>query len=535
MNKVNENQGILNSSFFLKLFAIPYIIWLAISIIAMIPDETDVDPIAISDLIFADIILLLIWFLVAFIVSLIIHEIKKVKSKTKIIREIKYATKTDDKIVIEQEEPRIFTADINTKEENSNFNNECLYTCESVINSTEYRKMAKYFPQIYWTYIIWGTILNIIFTAILAIFSKNIIVILIFFTFYQIFLMILYKIRLEYYAEKSFNTVAKKGNIEKEIHIEFYDKFFIRQSKTEACKICYSDIDKCIETDTNFYLRYNKKNMVINIQKDNCDIKLMNFIRKTFKNLENHLGESTKFKGAKKYHNPIFIKRFMIILFVITIASLWGALWSLELINIINPQRGFNFTKNTWVFWCWLPIPLTSIILGFKFRNVGFKCTKNIVVGFIFGFLLLIYGGFCLFPTFSSDYKEINKYKIYIDAILPNNGELEIMNQNTDLDDDKSEYTIINAYYDKEDVYDLVNSIEHSDNWILSKEIKSALKILIPSQLGADDDAYYSIYNAVTNKYNTLPESPGNYEIYAMKYDKSDKQLEIHKFNYFYK
>lgn len=82
---------------------------------------------------------------------------------------------------------------------------------------------------------------------------------------------------------------------------------------------------------------------------------------------------------------------------------------------------------------------------------------------------------------------------------------------------------------------DLVNSIENSNNWILSKEIKSELKILIPSQLKSDFDAYYSIYNKTTNEYNTLPTIAGKYEIYAMKYDKSDKHLEIHKFDYNYK
>ena len=61
-------------------------------------------------------------------------------------------------------------------------------------------------------------------------------------------------------------------------------------------------------------------------------------------------------------------------------------------------------------------------------------------------------------------------------------------------------------------------------------EIKSELKIFIPSRLISDVDAYYSIYNKTTNQYNMIPETSGEYEVYAMKYDKSDKHLEIHKF-----
>ena len=56
----------------------------------------------------------------------------------------------------------------------------------------------------------------------------------------------------------------------------------------------------------------------------------------------------------------------------------------------------------------------------------------------------------------------------------------------------------------------------------------------MPSQLRSDEDAYFSIYNKTTDQYNSLPDSTGEYEVYAMKYDKSDKQLEIHKFNIVY-
>lgn len=413
-------------------------------------------------------------------------------------------------------------------------NDKYLYTCESKINSYEYKKMAKYFPQIYWAYVILGTILNLVITSIIAILFRNIIGTLVFFAVYQIYLMILYKVRLEHYAEKSFNSLQKKGRADTEIYTEFYDDYFIRQGEIETNKINYNDIDKCIETDTNFYLRFSKRNKIIIIQKNLCDLELISFIREKFKDLENHLGDKSNFKGVKKYHNPHFIKTFMIILFIITICSLGGALWTMALVDKIHPQHGFNFTKNTWVFWCWLPFPVLSVILGFKYKNAGFKCTKNIVGGFIIGFLLLIYGSFCFIPTFEQDYSKIDTYKNFIDAKLPSNGELEIQDGGTYLDEDKTNYTIINVYYDEEDVSNLVNSIENNNNWILSKEIKSELKILIPSQLRSDDDAYFSIYNKTTNQYNSLPETAGNYEIYTMKYDKSDKKLEIHKFNYNY-
>ena len=363
------------------------------------------------------------------------------------------------------------------KEKEKNENSKCLYSCESIVDGYEYKKMAKYFPKrVYCVFALRGTILNILITAFIAIISQSWIETLIFFIVFEIYLLILYRIRLGSMAEKVHNARLQRGEIEASSEIEFYEDYFIRKGKNVSITANYSEITRCIENDTNFYLEYFNQNMVINLQKNRCDLELINFIRTTFK-IENHI----------------------------------------------------------WVFWCWLPIPVLSIILGFKYKNAGFKCTKNIVGGFIIGFLMLIYGSFCLMPTFEQDYNKIDAYKNYIDAPLPNNGELEIRNWGTYFDEDKTNYTIINVYYDKEDVNDLVNGIENSNNWILSKEIKSELKILIPSQLKSDFDAYYSIYNKTTNEYNTLPTIASNYEIYAMKYDKSDKHLEIHKFDYNYK
>ena len=236
----------------------------------------------------------------------------------------------------------------------------------------------------------------------------------------------------------------------------------------------------------------------------------------------------------KQYRHTYFIKAGMILLFILTLFSLFAASWSVTLVDTIHPQHGLNAVKNTWVFWCWLPIPILSIVLGFKYNHAGFKCTKNIVAGFIIGILLAVYGSFCLFPTFSEDYRQIYAYEPYIDADLPENGELDIQDWGTFFDDDKTDYVIANAYYDGEDVDTLVDSIETSKNWILSTQIKSELKILLPSQFHAGNQIYYSVYNKTTNEYNQIPDKTGEYEIYAMYYDVANNLLSIHTFTYSY-
>ena len=231
----------------------------------------------------------------------------------------------------------------------------------------------------------------------------------------------------------------------------------------------------------------------------------------------------------KKYHESI-INLLMLILFVITVYSLWGANWALSLIDNYSLKPNLSISQNNWIFLCWLPIPLLSIILGFKYKNRGFKCTKNIVAGFIVGFFLLINGLLYFFPTSFQDYSKISTYKNIIGANLPDYIKLEYKNLGTFTD--KSNYTTIKVYYANEVVEKFEKSIANNPNWILSKEVKSELKPFLSSIFIINDDAYFSIYNKTTNQYNTLPEIAGEYEIYVMKYDKFYKCLEIHRFNY---
>ena len=532
-----EKEYFFKSKFFLKLFGIPSICWFLLELLVKDVPNDDGSITTWPELLQETFIVIAVWLIISFIIALVVNEVRKSKPKTKIVKEVQYITKPDDKITVKpeemKEEIKKELKEEMKKEAKKMKNEKCLFSCESVVDGYEYKKMAKYFPKrMYWVFVIRGTIFNVIISALIALTTQSWIATLIFLIAYEIYLLIYYKVRLEPMAEKVHNARLKRGEIEVNFETEFYEDYFIRKGEKSSVTIDYSEITRCVENDTNFYLEYAKKNMVIIIQKNRCDLELISFIRNKFSNLENNLGDTSSYKEIKKAKNTKSINTLMIILFIATLCCLWGAMWSVSLINEINPQHGFNFTKNTWVFWCWLPIPISSIILGFIYNGKGLKCTKNIVAGFIIGFLLLVYGSFSLFPTFSEDYSKINDYKEYIDASIPANGELEIQNWETYFDDDKTEYAIINAYYDKEDVSKLENSIEKSNNWILSTKLKSELKILLPTQFRSSNDVFYSIYNKTTNEYNTIPNKSGKYEIYAMYYDKDLKQLSIHKYKY---
>ena len=294
MNKItkrNIQNLLVPSNFFLKLFCVPSVIWLIISFLTMIPDETDPNTITWWQSMIVDIFLILVWYIISYTISLIVAEVKKNKPKTKIVKEIRYITKDNNKKVVNNiaknsniEERKADEIVISKPKHNS----KCLYTCEGVFNAYEYKIMAKYFPKrIYWVFVFKGIYLNLLFTAIFTLIYKNVIVTVLFFIAYQLYLMLFYKIGLQECCEKHVNSYLKKLGV---THIlfetEFYENYFIRKSNNASFTIKYSDITRCVENETHFYFDYPQRNTIIIIQKNKCDSDLINFIRKKFNNLE---------------------------------------------------------------------------------------------------------------------------------------------------------------------------------------------------------------------------------------------------------
>lgn len=400
------------------------------------------------------------------------------------------------------------------------------FKTDIVINLKEYQDMYNTFSINYWYSLLWPSIITSIILIILCLINRKDLFFFVILDVFSIFIiMIYYKLNSNKIAEYFYNQIGKNKTIPNKYTLFFYDQFVIKQSDFVVEKIDYSSFRKIVESDDYFYIQLVKR--VLIIKKQNINLEFNNFIRR--------LRADIYIDKTSKDINNSKIKGKMLILFVACLITFYLACFLHSYLNKIFDVPFVLSSTTMWVFWCFLPIPILSIVLGFKYKRVGYKCTKNIIAGFIIGFLLLGFGSFSMFKTFEVGYNKISDYKGIIDAKLPNNGELEIQNWGTYYDEDKTEYVIINAYYDKEDVTNLVNSIENSNNWILSKEIKLELRVFVPSQLRSDDDAYYSIYNKTTNQYNTLPINSGNYEIYTMKYDKSDKQLTIHKFKYLYR
>ena len=285
------------------------------------------------------------------------------------------------------------------KKEEKEIKNKILYECENEMTAEEFGIMCTYFSNYYWNFVPFGTLVAIICSVLLCLMGEGDFETgVVFFVMLEIITLIVYKIRLRKMCEKQFNKELQKNPIDTHYTIQFYEKYIIRKINNLSKKIEYKQITKVVETNTHFYLKIAKG--VIVIPKDKCESDLLEFIRSKFNTILeikikkiNYKKQNKQKQEIKQCTSPI-VRKLLIILFALTIASLWGALGTMPLLPIENSN--FGFIKNTWVFWLWLPIPVLSIVLGFKYKKQGVKCKKNIIGGFIIGILLLIYGSFSL-------------------------------------------------------------------------------------------------------------------------------------------
>lgn len=294
---------------------------------------------------------------------------------------------------------------------------DALFSVTSTLTLDEYKKMFRCIKTFYWSIVksvavrelIVILIISLIYkTSILATFFIYVIVLLL--------LIVIYKIKIDWLAEKVYKKYTKKYQLDNKTFIDFYDDYLIWKNENIERKIKYSDINKLVESETNFYIQSTQLNIIINIRKSDCDEKLVDFIRTI-----NNSYRICETKKVEKVKNQALIKNILLILFILTIFSIYGASFTLSVVLEGKPTILSN--DYMWVFWFWLPIPILSIVLGFKYRTQGFKSTKNIVAGFIVGISLLVFGSFSfIFPSIEIEYSNINNYSKILNVDFPSKG-----------------------------------------------------------------------------------------------------------------
>lgn len=399
----------------------------------------------------------------------------------------------------------------------------------SDISLNEFKKIFKCIPDFYLA-IIWRMSLRLLLIILIfsIIYHCSIIETIILYIIIVLIVALIYRIKINWIAQKTYEGYIKRGLIDTEATIDFYQDHLEKITKDTKVKIQYKQITRIVETEENLYI-FNLKN-IININKKECDNKMIKFV----KEIDTTHNKSEKKRQINNKLNDIsHIKIILLVIFLLTLFSVYGAILTVNI--AAKNDIGILSIKKMWMFWLWLPIPIISIILGFKYKDTEIKCIKNIVAGFVVGFLLFVFGFFTfLFPTITKDYNKINNYKEIVKVKLPKSGVLTQAHYNTMFDNDKTDFTITRAIYNNsKDTQQLEKLINKSEYWEKFSNINSELKVMLPSQLqNLNEKNYFLIYNEDTNEYNRLPNSQGKYHIYIVIYITNEQTLEINDFNY---
>ena len=323
-------------------------------------------------------------------------------------------------------------------------------------------------------------------------------------------------------------------------NLKFNEEYILKETKNKTEKIYYSDIKKIKENDLLLLLLLQNKEVVVIHKQDFNESELLHLKYMYDNTINNDNLDMSEYmeKTQKIDKKNSIIKILLIILFIACFLSI--PLGMAIVANKIdsNNVSGFDFIKYTSGMFYALPIPVLSIILGFIYKNKGFKCTKNIVAGFIMSAILIIYGSFSKLDifNFATDYQEFSPYIEIVSLDLPSEA-LEYQKIIPTSSYLEEHVWHIVKYQDNEMTNKLYQDIINSTNWITKEEISTNLNTFVVSSFNCSGEieCYYSVYNKELNAYNQIPTESGKYHIYSMFYDPNNKKLEIQEYSYNYK
>ena len=205
-----------------------------------------------------------------------------------------------------------------------------------------------------------------------------------------------------------------------------------------------------------------------------------------------------------------------ILLFVLSIATLWGGLFLVSMLSSIDKVM----TEDMWVFFIFLPIPISSIAFGFYLKRKGYKYLKNIIVGIIMTGLLCGYGSFTfIFASMYSHTDEpiLNAERI-LDIDIPTHYRINTQDWTKGTQSSARGYIYYTSdiFFDDAAVEDFEKNLSSNSKWISNIPTDLIGITSVFCDVYASD--YYIIYNKDTNEFNKTPSESGTYEFINILY-----------------
>jgi hypothetical protein len=198
------------------------------------------------------------------------------------------------------------------------------------------------------------------------------------------------------------------------------------------------------------------------------------------------------------------IKKILLVLFILSLASIFIALWIVAISIAKSPIPDFPFTmvEHMWKFFLVIPIQLTSVVCGYIYIRQGYKCKKNIIAGVIMIILLCVYGSFSSISQSkcSHDWNYLKGIEAIVDFDFPDDGDISVSFEHMGKG---SSMAMVKIDQESSDAF--VSTLKNNPNWKQDISFVPANAIDILTLTTTANYDYFSAFNITTNSYNNFP------------------------------
>jgi len=298
---------------------------------------------------------------------------------------------------------------------------------------------------------------------------------------------------------------------------EIFDGYFIlniskNEEITRTLKIYFDDIEKIHSFGNYLVLQVAGQSYIIKKDALIPESALIAFCNNTPNKVE-----------AKKPKDKL--KIISILLFVLSICTIWGALIGVAILSGINQAM----TENMWIFFLFLPVPIASIVFGFYLKKKGYKYKKNVIVGIIMAALLCIYGSFTFIfsDIYSHGDEPIVNTEQMLNIDIPTHSRINTQDwtKGTQSVPRGYIYSTSDIYFDDTAVEQFEKNISNDAKWI--SDIPNDMVGITSYFCDIQTSNYYIIYNKDTGEFNKLPSASGTYVFINVLYNAESNTMKL--------
>ena len=320
-----------------------------------------------------------------------------------------------------------------------------------------------------------------------------------------------------YFAYRRMWRSSESRILQSTYSYEVFDGYFVlnisrNEEITKTLKVYFDDIDK-IQTFGN-YLVFQISGQSYIIKKDALHID------SAFLSLCNSAPNKVEAEKPKDT-----LKTISVLLFVLSICTIWGALMGVAVLSGIN----HGMTENMWVFFLFLPVPIASIVFGFYLRKKGYKYKKNVIVGVIMAVLLCIYGSFSFLfaDVYSHSDEPILNVEQMLSMDIPQHSRINTQDwtKGTQSVPRGYIYSTSDIYFEDAAVAEFEDKISGDARWMA--DIPNHMVGITSYFCDVQTSDYYIIYNKETKEFNELPSESGTYVFINVLYSTESNTMKL--------